>query len=114
MALTLNEEKLLAKTVKLFPVLYNKHIPGYRNNDVVYYAWGEVAAKLEFVENGELYIYIYIYIYAGKTELRLWFSFLLFYRFQFQIKNFVKLFFIKRCKLDFTKDYENLNPLSAE
>ena len=53
MALPLIEEELLAETVKLYPVLYDKRAPGYKEKDVVFNAWGEVADKLDFVENGK-------------------------------------------------------------
>ena len=54
MSLSLNEEEILAENVKLYPVLFDKSAPGYKDKDVVFNAWGAVAEKLEFVENGEL------------------------------------------------------------
>ena len=51
MALSLSEEEILAETVKLYPVLYDKQAPGYKEKDVVFNAWNKVADKLEFVEN---------------------------------------------------------------
>ena len=53
MALSLIEEELLAETVKLYPVLYDKRAPGYKEKGVVFSAWGEVADKLDFAENGK-------------------------------------------------------------
>ena len=53
MALSLIKEELLAETVKLYPVLYNKRTPGYKEKDVVFNVWGEVADKLDFAENGK-------------------------------------------------------------
>ena len=52
-ALSLIEEELLAETVNIYPVLYDKRAPGYKEKDVVFNAWGEVADKLDFVENGK-------------------------------------------------------------
>ena len=53
MALSFIEEELLGETVKLYPVLYEKRAPGYKQKDVVFNAWGEVADKLDFIENGK-------------------------------------------------------------
>ena len=44
--------KILAENVKLYPVLFDKSAPGYKDKDEVFNAWGAVAEKLEFVENG--------------------------------------------------------------
>ena len=53
MALPFIEEELLGETAKLYPVLYEKRAPGYKEKDVVFNAWREVADKLDFIENGK-------------------------------------------------------------
>ena len=45
MALSLNEEEILAERVKLFPVLYDKSYEGYKEKDVVKNAWEKVGLK---------------------------------------------------------------------
>ena len=50
--LCLQEEELLAAAVELFPVLYDKAQKGYKEKDVIADAWGKVAEKLDFIENG--------------------------------------------------------------
>ena len=52
-ALTLQEEEILCKKVKQYPVLYNKQQKGYREKDEVSNTWNAVAKDIEFIENGK-------------------------------------------------------------
>ena len=55
-AVSLQEEELLAESVRIFPVLYDKSEKGYKEKDVVSNAWGKVAEKLDFIENGSHFV----------------------------------------------------------
>lgn len=49
--LSLREEEMLAEIVKMYPVLYDKQVKGYKEKDVITHVWEDVAKALDFVEN---------------------------------------------------------------
>ena len=50
--LCLQKEEMLAEKVQGFPVLYDKRVKGFKENDAVQNAWEKVAKSLDFEENG--------------------------------------------------------------
>ena len=48
--LCLQEEEMLAEKVKVFPVLYDKIVKGFKEKDAGRNAWEKVAESLEFAE----------------------------------------------------------------
>ena len=55
-SISLQEEELLAESVRVFPVLYDKSEKGYKEEDVVSNVQGKVAEKLDFMENGSHFV----------------------------------------------------------
>lgn len=51
--LSLREEEMLAEIVKMYPVLYDKQVKGYKEKDVITHVWEDVAKALDFVENSK-------------------------------------------------------------
>ena len=54
MAVSLQQEELLANAIFAFPCLYDKTTKGHKERDVLINAWNSVAEKLDFVEDGKL------------------------------------------------------------
>ena len=50
---------LLCEKVKQYPVLYNKQMKGYREQDVVSNVWNAGARGLEFIENGKSHLILF-------------------------------------------------------
>ena len=51
---------MLAEKVEHFPVMYDKHVKGYKERGVVTNAWDTVASDLEFVENGKIIYFAFL------------------------------------------------------
>ena len=51
--ISLNDEEILAETVKQYSVLYHKESKGYKEKDAVGNGWAAVANELAFVQNGK-------------------------------------------------------------
>ena len=58
--LSLKVEEMLAEKVEHFPVMYDKHVKGYKERDVVTNAWDAVASDLEFLENGKIIYFAFL------------------------------------------------------
>lgn len=56
-ALSLGENEELAEVVKQYPCLYNKAKKEYKDKAVVENSWKKVAEKLDFIEDGMLFLY---------------------------------------------------------
>ena len=50
--LSLEQEEILAETIRSYKILYDKSSKGYKEKDAVVNAWNDVAEKLEFTESG--------------------------------------------------------------
>lgn len=66
-SLNLRQEEMLCEKVREYPVLYDKSHKGYKEKVAVENGWNEVAASLEFIENGKCF-YFYFFLFSFNID----------------------------------------------